>query len=84
MQQTVPNYLVQSILVTLFCCQPFGIVAIIYSAQVNRKLQAGDYEGAVQASKMAKTWCWIAFGAFLAVAILSILLFVVAYLIAPQ
>ncbi len=63
-QQTpyVPNYLVQAILVTLFCCLPFGIVAIVFAAQVNGKLAAGDYEGAVYASNQAKLWCWVAFG----------------------
>ena len=54
--QTVPNYLVQSILVTLFCCLPFGIVSIVYAAQVNSKLAAGDYAGALEASQKAKTW----------------------------
>jgi hypothetical protein len=58
----VPNYLVQSILTTIFCCLPFGIVAIIFAAQVNGKLAAGDYAGAVQTSKQAKMWCWISFG----------------------
>ena len=41
----VPNYLAQAILVTLFCCLPFGIVAIVYAAQVNGRLQAGDIAG---------------------------------------
>ena len=59
---TVPNYLVQSILVTLCCCVPLGIVAIVYSAQVNGKLAAGDIAGAQDASKKAKMWGWIAFG----------------------
>jgi hypothetical protein len=59
---SVPNYLVQAILCTLCCCLPFGIVAIVYAAQVNGKLQAGDYAGALEASGKAKLWCWIAFG----------------------
>jgi uncharacterized membrane protein YvbJ len=59
---SVPNYLVQSILVTLFCCVPFGIVSIVYAAQVNSKLTAGDYAGAVETSKKARTWCWVSFG----------------------
>ncbi|MDB6016515.1 MAG: Interferon-induced transrane protein [Pedosphaera sp.] len=59
---SVPNYLVQAILCTLCCCLPLGIVAIVYAAQVNGKLQAGDYQGALAASKNAKLWCWIAFG----------------------
>lgn len=58
----VPNYLVQSILVTLCCCLPLGIVAIIFAAQVNSKLAQGDVAGAMEASKNAKMWCWIAFG----------------------
>jgi hypothetical protein len=62
----VPNYLVQAILVTLFCCLPFGIVAIVYAAQVNSRLQAGDTSGARHASGNARMWCWISFGLGLA------------------
>ena len=58
----IPNYLVQSILVTLCCCLPLGIVAIVYSAQVNSKLSAGDIAGAQDSSDKAKMWAWIAFG----------------------
>jgi hypothetical protein len=58
----VPNYLVQSILVTLCCCLPLGVVAIIFSAQVNSKLAAGDVAGAMDASRKAKLFCWIALG----------------------
>ncbi|MBN1816567.1 MAG: CD225/dispanin family protein [Sedimentisphaerales bacterium] len=58
----VPNYLVQAILITLCCCQPFGIVAIVYAAQVNGKLQAGDVGGAMECSGKAKMWCWLGFG----------------------
>lgn len=57
----VPNYLVQSILVTLFCCLPLGIVSIVYAAQVNGKVAAGDIVGAEAASKNAKMFCWISF-----------------------
>ncbi len=58
----IPNYLVQAILVTIFCCLPFGIVSIVYAAQVNGKLYAGDVAGAMQASSNARTWMWVAFG----------------------
>jgi len=62
----VPTYLWQSIVVTLCCCLPLGIVAIIYSAQVSSKQSAGDVTGALDASKKARMWCWIAFaGGFL-------------------
>jgi hypothetical protein len=58
----IPNYLAQSILVTLLCCLPFGIPAIVYSAQVNGKIQAGDIQGAIDSSNKAKMWSWISFG----------------------
>lgn len=57
----VPNYLVQSILVTIFCCLPLGIAAIIFAAQVNGKVAAGDLVGAQSASHTAKTLCCISF-----------------------
>ena len=66
----VPNYLVQAILVTIFCCLPFGIVSIVYAAQVNTKLDAGDVAGAMQASSNAKTWMWVAFGVGLFLAVM--------------
>jgi hypothetical protein len=58
----VQNYLVFAILATVFCCLPTGIPAIVYAAQVNSKLQAGDLAGAQTASNNAKMWCWISFG----------------------
>jgi hypothetical protein len=59
--EEVPNYLVQSILVTLCCCLPFGIVAIVNASKVSSLVQAGNYEAARQASEEAKKWCTIGF-----------------------
>ncbi len=56
------NCLVWAILSTLCCCLPFGIVAIVYAAQVDGKYAAGDYQGAVDSANKAKTWCWVSFG----------------------
>jgi predicted secreted protein len=50
------NKLVWSILVTLFCCLPFGIVAIVKSAEVNSKWNAGDVAGAQQSAADAGKW----------------------------
>jgi hypothetical protein len=58
----VPNYLTQSVLVTLCCCVPVGIAALIHAAQVKTKLQYGDVAGAQESSGKAKLWCWIGFG----------------------
>jgi predicted Zn finger-like uncharacterized protein len=55
----VPTYMTQAIMVTLCCCWPFGIAAIVNAAKVNTALARGDYEGAVEASEAAKKWCWI-------------------------
>jgi interferon-induced transmembrane protein/zinc ribbon protein len=71
----VPNYLVFAILATVLCCLPAGIPAIVYAAQVNGKLQAGDIAGAQAASKNAKMWCWISFGAGLAIGLIYMLVF---------
>lgn len=50
------NYLVWAILVTIFCCLPFGIVSIVYAAQVDRQFNLKDYRRAEQYSKNARTW----------------------------
>lgn len=54
-----PNYLVWAILSTLFCCLPFGVVSIVFAAQVDSKYNAGNYDGAVEASNNAKKWAII-------------------------
>lgn len=50
------NYLVWAILTTLFCCLPFGIVAIVKSSKVDSLWYAGYYNEALQASNEAKKW----------------------------
>jgi hypothetical protein len=68
-QTPPPNYLVFAILATIFCCQILGIVSIVYAAQVNSKWNAGDIQGAMDASKNAKLWAWIAFGSGLLIVV---------------
>ncbi len=57
----IPNYLIPAIL-SLFCCWPLSIVAIIFAAQVNGKVASGDIQGAMDASKKAKLFSFIAIG----------------------
>lgn len=47
-------YLIFSILVTLCCCLPLGIVSIVYASKINSLQKVGDYEGAQQAAKKAR------------------------------
>lgn len=51
------NYLVWAILVTVLCCLPFGIVAIVKAANVNPAWYAGRREEALRNSESAKKWC---------------------------
>jgi len=53
---SVPNYLWQSIVVTVLCCLPFGVVSIVNAAKVDSLLAQGDVVGATAASQSAKKW----------------------------
>ena len=57
----IQNYLGFAIFTTLCCCMPLGIVSLIFSAQVNSKLAAGDVAGAQRSAQTARTWAVIAF-----------------------
>ena len=71
-----PNYLVFAILTTIFCCQILGIVSIVFAAQVNSKWNSGDIQGALDASRNAKLWAWIAFGSGVLTVVVSGILIV--------
>lgn len=51
-----PTYLALSIIVTVLCCIPFGIVGIVKSSSVSKEYAVGNYAAAQEASKQAKTW----------------------------
>jgi len=76
--QHVPNYLPGAILVTLFCCLPFGIVAIVYSVQANSAAKSGNYAQAMENAKKAAFWTWLSFGIGLAATLAYLFLVVVA------
>lgn len=50
------NYLAWAVVVTILCCVPFGIVAIIKAASVNGLWNTGNYDKAYEASASAKKW----------------------------
>ncbi|MCM3870074.1 MAG: CD225/dispanin family protein [Pyrinomonadaceae bacterium] len=71
----IPNYLIPAIL-SLFCCWPLSIVAIIFAAQVNGKVASGDIQGAMDASKKAKLFSFIAIGLGLGLGLIYVVLMV--------
>lgn len=50
------SYLVWTVLTTLLCCLPFGIVGIVASVKVDSLWASGQYAEAVEASRKAKMW----------------------------
>ena len=78
----VPNHLVGAIISTLCCCLPFGIPAIIFAAQVNSKVAAGDYEGVRKSSKNALTWMLVSIGVGVFVQFIVLLINLISVLIA--
>ena len=72
----VTNYLIPAI-ISLFCCLPLGVVGVIFAAQVNGKVAAGDTAGALDASKKAKLFSFIAIGLGLAGIAVYVLIWVI-------
>ena len=50
------NWLVESILVTILCCLPFGIVGIVNAVKVNSLYDQGLYDESIRSSANAKRW----------------------------
>lgn len=64
------DYLVESILVTLFCCMVFGILGIVYSVQANSAFSSGNIAAANEFSAKAKQW--ITYGFWCGIAVVGI------------
>jgi hypothetical protein len=78
------NWLTESILVTIFCCLPFGIAGIVNAANVNSRWNSGDHDGAIRASQQAGKWTKIGFYIGLVVVALNIILMVTGVLNMPD
>ncbi|MDG5799905.1 CD225/dispanin family protein [Marinilabiliaceae bacterium ANBcel2] len=70
-QSPPKTWLAESILVTLFCCLPFGIVGIVNAAKVESRFYAGDVQGAFRTSANAKKWTTLSFWFGLAAGIIG-------------
>lgn len=79
-----PSNLVWAILTTIFCCIPFGIVSIVFAAQVNSKWAMGDVAGAQESSRKARRWAVFAAIAGVVTAVLYGLAIVGGILALPE
>lgn len=50
------TWFVPSILATIFCCLPFGIIGIINATKVESLYKSGDIAGSIEASENAGKW----------------------------
>ncbi len=77
--QAPDNYLVWSILATVFCCLPFGIVAIVKSTQVSGLWAQGQYAEAQASADAAKKWVkWSVIAAVVSAVLYGIALGIIA------
>ena len=51
-----PTKLAEAVLVTLFCCLPFGIMAIVKASSVSQVYNQYGYTAALEASAEAGKW----------------------------
>lgn len=53
------NYLVWTILTTIFCCWPLGVVSLVYSILTETAWSSGDQHSAYKNAILAKRWLYI-------------------------
>jgi hypothetical protein len=75
-QKPPKTWLVESILVTLFCCLPFGIAGIVNAAKIESRFYAGDYDGAKRSSEEAQKWTFMGFWIGIAIGIIYLIVIV--------
>lgn len=73
------TWLAESILATLFCCLPFGIVGVVHAAKVSTLFAMGNYEMARKESADAAKWTKISFFTGLAVILIYLFIYLAAF-----
>lgn len=75
---SIPSHLADAILVTIFCCWPFGIPAIVFAAKTNSYIRQGKIAEAQAASKTAATWTLVSLILGLVIAVIYAIFFIMA------
>jgi hypothetical protein len=85
---SIDGYMPPAIICSIFCCAPLGIVAIVYAAQVKTKIEEGDLQSAMNASRKARKWyrasVFTSLGVFALYALLLLLGVMSAVVLSPH
>jgi len=83
MQSTmhIDDHLVFAIIVTLFCCWPIGIFAIIQSCATKDAKQRGDAAEATRLSAKTKKFCFITLGVGVCFTVCWIIFVIIYYVV---
>ena len=76
------NHIGKAICSTIFCCPPFGVVAIIKASRVNRLYDQGRYDAAEGHSRSANKWANIAIRVGLGIALFYFIYFLIIIVLA--
>lgn len=71
--QDVPDHLGYAIVVTICCCLPLGIPAIVFAAMANSAKAAGNYQQAAEHAETANKWVIAAFASGIILLLISLL-----------
>lgn len=50
------NWMIEAVLLSIFCCSPISVVGIFYALKVERLYNAKEYDASVRASNLARNW----------------------------
>lgn len=77
-EQEAPDHLVMAILVTICCCLPLGIVAILKASECRSARMRGDRENALMYGREAKKFSLIGLGCGIAIIVIVLAIYGVA------
>lgn len=72
------NWIVESVLITLFLCLPLGIISLIYAMRVKPLWDRGEYTESIRVSRVAGAW--VKWG-FLTIFVIIMLYLVISILV---